>query len=143
MAGNLIARAIANDDPTWKLFTPFELVWAGGKYGRALAQLYYWTRRCGDALAERRAQFGEFGFRRAASQAGAVDRNAVDEAPPDGEEDPLGGETAVPRAEMETAHVDMHVAAVDPEPIPAEEPPPMALGANRHEHQEKSDDADA
>src|SRR6516165_9626448 len=90
MAGNLIARAIAHDDPTWKLFAPYELVWAGGKYGRALAQLYYWTRRCGDALAERRAQFGEFGFRRAASQAGAVDRNAVDEA-----EDPLGGETAV------------------------------------------------
>jgi gamma-glutamylputrescine oxidase len=26
MAGNLIARSIANDDPTWKLFAPFELV---------------------------------------------------------------------------------------------------------------------
>ena len=65
MAGNLIARAIANDDPTWKLFAPFELVWAGGKYGRALAQVYYWTRRFGDALAERRAQLGEFGRRRA------------------------------------------------------------------------------
>ena len=58
-------------------------------------------------------------------------------------EDPLGGETAVQPVEMETARLDVHGAAADPEPIPAEEPPPMALGANRHEHQEKSDDADA
>ena len=85
MAGNLIARAIANDDPTWKLFTPFELVWAGGKYGRALAQIYYWTRRFSDALGERRAQLGEFGRRRAARQIGAVDvdRSAVGAPPPE------------------------------------------------------------
>jgi hypothetical protein len=142
MAGNLIARAIANDDPTWKLFTPFELVWAGGKYGRALAQLYYWTRRCGDALAERRAQFGEFGLRRAARQAGAVDRSAVDETPPNGEGGQSGGATV--HAEIEAARIDQRAPAADPVSIPAEEPqPPMALVASPHERRKKSDDADA
>ena len=29
MAGNIIAQAIAENDDTWKLFAPFELVWAG------------------------------------------------------------------------------------------------------------------
>jgi gamma-glutamylputrescine oxidase len=143
MAGNLIARAIANDDTTWKLFTPFELVWAGGKYGRALAQLYYWTRRCGDALAERRAQFREVGFRRAASQSGAVDRSAVDETPPSGEDDQPGGDTAVP-ADIEAARLAEYAPGADSEAIRAEEPPPpMALVANRHERREKSDDSDA
>jgi gamma-glutamylputrescine oxidase len=55
MAGNLIARAIVDGDETWKQFTPFELVWAGGKTGRAAAQIYYWTRRVRDVLAERRS----------------------------------------------------------------------------------------
>jgi gamma-glutamylputrescine oxidase len=54
MAGNLVARAIVDGDATWKQFTPFELVWAGGKFGRAAAQIYYWTRRLRDASAERR-----------------------------------------------------------------------------------------
>ncbi len=30
MAGNIIARAIIEGDETWRQFTPFELVWAGG-----------------------------------------------------------------------------------------------------------------
>jgi gamma-glutamylputrescine oxidase len=56
MAGNLIARAIIEGDRTWRQFTAFELVSAGGIFGRAAAQIYYWTRRFGDALAERRAR---------------------------------------------------------------------------------------
>ena len=48
MAGNLIARAIVDGDQTWRQFTPFELVWAGGVLGRATAQMYYWTRRLRD-----------------------------------------------------------------------------------------------
>ena len=42
MAGNLIARAIVDGDQTWRQFTPFELVWAGGILGRATVQMYYW-----------------------------------------------------------------------------------------------------
>ena len=56
MAGNLIARAIVENDQTWRQFTPFELVWAGGILGRAAVQAYYWIKRGRDALAERRAQ---------------------------------------------------------------------------------------
>jgi gamma-glutamylputrescine oxidase len=74
MAGNLIARAIVDGDQTWRQFTPFELVWAGGRIGRAVAQIYYWTRRLRDALAERRAQAGA-GARRPARQAEAAALN--------------------------------------------------------------------
>ena len=42
MAGNIIAQAIVEGDDTWRLFAPFELVWAGGKLGRAAMQVYYW-----------------------------------------------------------------------------------------------------
>lgn len=45
MAGNIIARAIDEADDTWRLFLPFELVWAGGPLGRMAAQAYYtWSR---------------------------------------------------------------------------------------------------
>jgi len=59
MAGNLIARAIVDGDQTWRQFTPFELVWAGGIFGRAVTQLYYWTKRLRDAAAARRARATE------------------------------------------------------------------------------------
>ncbi len=35
MAGQLIARSILWGDERWRLFSPFELVWAGGATGRA------------------------------------------------------------------------------------------------------------
>ena len=58
MAGELIARGIVDKDDTWRLFAPYELVWAGGAAGRALAQTLYWTRgvrdRAAQALAQRR-----------------------------------------------------------------------------------------
>jgi gamma-glutamylputrescine oxidase len=44
MAGELIARAIVDGDETWRLFTPYELVWAGGRLGRTLVQGAYWVR---------------------------------------------------------------------------------------------------
>jgi hypothetical protein len=34
MAGELIARCMLDGDDRWKLFLPFELVWAGGTTGR-------------------------------------------------------------------------------------------------------------
>jgi hypothetical protein len=34
MAGQLIARSILQGDERWRLFSPFELVWAGGITGR-------------------------------------------------------------------------------------------------------------
>jgi hypothetical protein len=38
MAGELIARAIVDNDQDWRLFLPFELVWAGGALGRVAVQ---------------------------------------------------------------------------------------------------------
>jgi glycine/D-amino acid oxidase-like deaminating enzyme len=34
MAGDLVARGIVESDQTWRLFAPYELVWAGGGFGR-------------------------------------------------------------------------------------------------------------
>jgi glycine/D-amino acid oxidase-like deaminating enzyme len=45
MGGELIARGIVEADQTWRMFAPYELVWAGGKFGRALAQGIYWGSR--------------------------------------------------------------------------------------------------
>ena len=38
MAGEMIARAILEGDDRWRLFSSYELVWAGGAFGRAAAQ---------------------------------------------------------------------------------------------------------
>lgn len=59
MAGNLIARAIIDGDLTWRQFTPFELVWAGGMMGRAAGQTRSWIKRLRAAIAERRAKARE------------------------------------------------------------------------------------
>jgi glycine/D-amino acid oxidase-like deaminating enzyme len=42
MAGELIARGIVENDQSWRLFAPYELVWAGGLVGRAAVQAVYW-----------------------------------------------------------------------------------------------------
>ena len=39
MAGQLIARSILWGDERWRLFSPFELVWAGGTTGRVAGHL--------------------------------------------------------------------------------------------------------
>jgi hypothetical protein len=45
MAGRLIASAITDNDDRWRLFAPFELVWAGGSAGRVLQQAFFgWQR---------------------------------------------------------------------------------------------------
>ena len=41
LAGDLIGRGIVEADDTWRLFAPYELVWAGGRAFRAMAQAIY------------------------------------------------------------------------------------------------------
>jgi len=53
MAGILIARGIAERDQTWRLFAPYELVWAGGAFMRALLQFSYWGSRAKDTIRAR------------------------------------------------------------------------------------------
>jgi hypothetical protein len=38
IAGQLIAQGIVHGDERWRLFSPFELVWAGGRIGRIAGQ---------------------------------------------------------------------------------------------------------
>jgi gamma-glutamylputrescine oxidase len=45
MGGDLIARAIVEGGQTWRLFQPFDLVWAGGRLGRAAVQTAHWYQR--------------------------------------------------------------------------------------------------
>lgn len=55
MAGNMIARAIVDGDDTWRLFLPYELIWAGGALGRAAAQIGIWWARARDQIKARGA----------------------------------------------------------------------------------------
>jgi glycine/D-amino acid oxidase-like deaminating enzyme len=56
MAGNILARAIVDGEDTWRLFSPFEFVWAGGKLGRAVKQVYYWWFRAQERYEARQAR---------------------------------------------------------------------------------------
>ena len=56
IAGELISRAIAENDDTWRVFMPYELVWAGGTLGRAVAQAATWWSHQKEAAAARMAQ---------------------------------------------------------------------------------------
>ncbi len=58
MAGNLIARAIVDNDDSWRLFLPFELIWSGGLAGRVATQMGYWWTRGRDAMRARAARAG-------------------------------------------------------------------------------------
>jgi gamma-glutamylputrescine oxidase len=52
MAGEMIADAILDGDDRWRLFSSYELVWAGGAFGRAAAQTSFWMMQRRDAVAE-------------------------------------------------------------------------------------------
>jgi gamma-glutamylputrescine oxidase len=68
MAGQLVARGMVDADQTWRLFAPYELVWAGGRFGRALVQGAYWTREAGNAAAQALARRRERRHGRKAEQ---------------------------------------------------------------------------
>jgi len=83
MAGNIIARAIVDGDQTWRQFTPFELVWAGGVLGRAAAQARAWIKRLRDRAEERRAKARELVHRQAQElERARAMREAATEPPP-------------------------------------------------------------
>jgi gamma-glutamylputrescine oxidase len=52
MAGEMIARAILDGDDRWRLFSSYELTWAGGAFGRAAAQTSLWAMQRRDAVVE-------------------------------------------------------------------------------------------
>jgi gamma-glutamylputrescine oxidase len=56
MAGVLIARAIVDRDDAWRLFLPYDLVWAGGRFGRVVAQTTAWWLETKEAALARSAR---------------------------------------------------------------------------------------
>lgn len=112
MAGNLIARAIVDGDQTWRQFSPFELVWAGGVAGRVAIQMRSWIKRFRDRIAERRAHARELAHRQAreaellaqeaarvqeaAAQAEAAQYAVADETPRYAEPEPAVAAEAEP-----------------------------------------------
>jgi glycine/D-amino acid oxidase-like deaminating enzyme len=59
MAGQLITRSILWGDERWRLFSPFELVWAGGITGRVAGQLIGMWSRGSSAAAGALARYRE------------------------------------------------------------------------------------
>jgi FAD dependent oxidoreductase len=59
MAGQLIARSILWGDERWRLFSPFELVWAGGPTGRAAGHVIGMWGRGSSAAAGALARYRE------------------------------------------------------------------------------------
>jgi len=69
MAGNILAQAVVEGDDTWRLFAPFELVWAGGRIGRAAMQVYYWWFNARERFEAQAARQREQEYRRVAELA--------------------------------------------------------------------------
>jgi glycine/D-amino acid oxidase-like deaminating enzyme len=105
MAGNIIAQAIVEGEDTWRLFAPFELVWAGGMLGRTAMQVYYWWFDARERFAARQARQRQEEYRR-------------------------GSELAALRAGEEQAHVEARLGAVVPRGALPEEPALAELPAD-------------
>ena len=75
LAGELIAAGIVEKDQTWRLFAPYELVWAGGKVFRAVAQTIYVTSKPATRVREALARARE--RRRQRREAKAAARQAA------------------------------------------------------------------
>ena len=73
LGGELVARGIVEGDQTWRLFAPYELVWAGGALGRVLAQGLYWGSRPADLAAQRLARYRERARERKAGRKSAAE----------------------------------------------------------------------
>ncbi|MBS0247003.1 MAG: FAD-binding oxidoreductase [Proteobacteria bacterium] len=117
MAGELIARGLVDGDDTWRLFAPYELVWAGGRIGAAVAQGLYWWRSASEdvkrslARARERRRLAKEARRAAAAAAG-----------------PVIAPERLPAAALAAAPVASGPATVE---VPAE-PPPGQTERRRH-----------
>jgi gamma-glutamylputrescine oxidase len=59
MAGELIAGAIIEGDDRWRLFAPYELVWAGGALGRVTTQWLFWAVEGGHRVRRALSRYGQ------------------------------------------------------------------------------------
>lgn len=56
IAGNLVARAIADNDDHWRAFIPYELCWSGGALGRVFAEASSFVRNRREEFNAKQAQ---------------------------------------------------------------------------------------
>jgi len=82
IGGELVARGIIEGDQTWRLFAPYELVWAGGVLARAVAQGLYWGRSPGEQVRQGLSRYREQARIRKAARLTA--RNAAPKEPDQG-----------------------------------------------------------
>jgi gamma-glutamylputrescine oxidase len=143
MGGNLIARAIVDGDQTWRQFTPFELVWAGGVVGRAAGQIRVWVKRLRAAVDERRAKAREAAQWQA--RLNAAESAPLPDSPVASEQqsaasvsDPIDRDVTA-TAPAETAPSDSAPAdAVAPAPEPATPEPAAARAGRRRKRRRTS-----
>jgi glycine/D-amino acid oxidase-like deaminating enzyme len=81
MGGELIARGIVEGDQTWRLFAPYELVWAGGVLGRIVAQSIYWGTRPVERIEQGLARYREWARTRKRARLAAGDGRGRSSAP--------------------------------------------------------------
>jgi glycine/D-amino acid oxidase-like deaminating enzyme len=131
MAGVVLAQAIVEGDDSWRLFAPFELVWAGGKLGRAAVQAYYWWFDARERFEARQARQREQEFRRAeelAALRSGEERARVEER--------LGA--VVPHEQLP---VEPKLADLPVDPVIAGETVPVAEGSDEPARHYMEEDA--
>jgi glycine/D-amino acid oxidase-like deaminating enzyme len=131
MAGDLIARGIVDGDQTWRLFAPYELVWAGGLIGRAAVQTVYWGAKPLDPIKRRFARSRERARRRKAARraryapAEVVTATEQAETGPEAAA-PLEAAVATPTAERQSVENAPPASRTEPEGASDITAPPAA-----------------
>jgi hypothetical protein len=118
MGGNLIARAIVDGDQTWRQFTPFELVWAGGVVGRLAGQIRVWVKRLRATVEERRAKARELAHWQARLNAAEAGQRP---------ESPAVSEHEAAASVPDQIDGDVADTASSETPLPENNPPDTAL----------------
>jgi gamma-glutamylputrescine oxidase len=121
MAGELIAGAITDGDDRWRLFLPYELVWAGGALGRAVHRVATWSRRGSENWAASLSRRREAARRAEAAQIRPEQTGPAQVAPP----------PVVPRQAAPPPLAPRHVAAwqvESPQVAPGPLAPPEPAG---------------
>jgi glycine/D-amino acid oxidase-like deaminating enzyme len=130
MGGEMLARAIVDNDRAWQMFSPFALVWAGGALGRAAQQVSGWSHEVREMFEGALARTRDARRRRAAAAKLAAETaaEAAAVAPPAVVPDrpsavakpvvePIAEPVTEPRDEPQVApEVPPAAAAIEPEP---------------------------
>lgn len=77
LGGELVARGLVDNDQTWQMFAPYELVWAGGRLGSVLAQGLYWGTRPVDGVKQSLSRYRERARARRAARVAAREAKKV------------------------------------------------------------------